>query len=89
MLFQTFDPQAYLEGKPSPAMPPARLGALGGLGGQVLAFEKRLASLSAEAREAYEERAGIMQYEGELPREEAEQQALDNVIYAQFRRKGK
>ncbi len=84
MLFPQFDPLAFLEGKPPSAVPPQRLGGLAGLGGQVLPFEKRLASLSAEQREAWEERAGIMEFDGGLSREEAERQALDNVIYVNF-----
>ncbi len=84
MLFPKFDPLAFLEGKPPPAMPPKGLGGLGALGGQVIPFEKRLASLTAEQREAWEERAGIMQYYGGLSREDAEREALDNVIYVNF-----
>ncbi len=87
MLFPTFDAFSYLEGKPSPVIPPKRLGDLGSLGGEVLQFEKRLAGLTAEQREAYEERAAIMEFDGELPREEAERRALDNVVYVEFGRK--
>ena len=36
--------------------------------------------LDADVRELFEERAGIVEYEGELPREEAESYALLDVL---------
>lgn len=39
-----------------------------------------IASLTADEREHYEERAAIMEYVGDLPREVAEEKALAAVL---------
>lgn len=57
------------------------LGVLGSLGGTVVNFAEYCQSLSEDERMDLEERAAIMEYDGELSREEAEIQALQNIIY--------
>jgi hypothetical protein len=39
------------------------------------------ASLDANAREFFNERAGIREYDGGLPREEAELEAMNDVLH--------
>jgi hypothetical protein len=48
-----------------------------------------LDSLNEEERMEYEERAAIMEYDGGLTREDAETQALQNVIYIRDYKNGK
>jgi hypothetical protein len=57
------------------------LGALGSLGGRVVDFAKYCQSPNEDERMELEERAAIMEYDGGLSREQAEIQALQNVIY--------
>lgn len=47
----------------------------------VIDFAKYQRSLSKDERMELEERAAIMEYDGGLPRQQAEQHALQNVIY--------
>lgn len=42
--------------------------------------EAIVTKLDSVLREEFEERAGIMQYEGKLERDDAEQQALINLL---------
>ena len=43
-------------------------------------IQSALASLSKKEREEYEERAAIMEYDGGLPRAEAERMALERIL---------
>jgi len=43
-------------------------------------FEKLLSNLSKTERDFYEERAAIMEFDGKMPRQEAERLAYENTI---------
>ncbi len=60
---------------------PKILGALDGLGGNVVDFTKYYHTLNEDEHMEFEERAAIMEYDAGLTREEAEAQALHNVVY--------
>lgn len=68
---------------------PETLGGLGSLGGNIVDFAKYYHSLNEEEHNDYEERAGIMEYDGGLSKADAEKQALQNVIYMRDYKNGK
>lgn len=72
--FPRFNAHEYLEGSTE------TLATLGGLGAKILPFQKRVQALDAASRERYEERAAIMEYDGKLPRAEAEELAYAEII---------
>lgn len=60
--------------------PTHTLDGLGALGDNVVDFEKYLHSLNEAERIEFEERAAIMEFDGNIPKQSAEREALTNVI---------
>ncbi|MDA0781244.1 MAG: hypothetical protein PQ612_00040 [Rickettsiales bacterium] len=60
---------------------PKTLDALDNLDGKVIDFAKYYHNLTEDERVEYEERSAIIEYDGGLSRQEAEKQAIQNIIY--------
>ncbi|MEI7669469.1 MAG: hypothetical protein WCJ33_05250 [Pseudomonadota bacterium] len=85
--FPKFDTFAYLSGNHETSSASLDgLDTLGGLGAVILDFDNMLAGLSEAELDNYEERAAIMEFDGNLPRKEAERLACDNVILLRVKR---